>query len=67
MTVNIKITEIVWDFDGMSSEDIKDAVGDYLPSVPMIINDFDEENDDVADILSDKFGFAVKGVRYEII
>lgn len=58
----MKITNIVWDIDDEDREDAE--VHASLPA-EVIINDETMDDEDIADFLSDKFGWCVKSFCIE--
>jgi hypothetical protein len=60
--MKIKITDIVYDTDGIVSTEMN------LPSeMTLIINDSVDIETDIADAISDKTGWCVQGYNYEIL
>lgn len=57
--VKIYITDIDWDTDGESKEELG------LPDVVVVTDDIDE--DDIADMLSDEYGFCVNSFSIEAV
>lgn len=57
--VKIYITDINWDTDGESKEELG------LPDVVVVTDDIDE--DDIADMLSDEYGFCVNSFSIEAV
>ncbi|AXH72682.1 MAG: hypothetical protein [Caudoviricetes sp.] len=67
--MSVKITEIEWDFDDETYQDIE-GVNLHLPSVPFYVTveaeDDDIDNLPVADAISDEYGWCVKNCEYDI-
>lgn len=57
--VKIYITDIDWNTDGESKEELG------LPDVVVVTDDIDE--DDIADMLSDEYGFCVNSFSIEAV
>ena len=57
--VKMYITDIDWDTDGEN----KDELG--LPDVVVVTDDIDE--DEIADMLSDDYGFCVNSFSIEVV
>lgn len=57
--VKIYITDIDWDTDGKSKEELG------LPDVVVVTDDIDE--DEIADMLSDDYGFCVNSFSIEVV
>jgi hypothetical protein len=57
--VKIYITDIDWDTDGESKEELG------LPDVVVVTDDMDE--DEIADMLSDDYGFCVNSFSIEVV
>jgi hypothetical protein len=57
--VKIYITDIDWDTDGESKEELE------LPDVVVVTDDIDE--DEIADMLSDDYGFCVNSFSIEVV
>ena len=57
--VKMHITDIDWDTDGEN----KDELG--LPDVVVVTDDIDE--DEIADMLSDDYGFCVNSFSIEVV
>jgi hypothetical protein len=57
--VKIYITDIDWDTDGESKEELG------LPDVVVVTDDIDE--DEIADMLSDDYGFCVNSFSIEVV
>lgn len=63
--IKVKCTEIQWDTDGD-----KELSKSLPKEVALIIDDYcegDYLDDELADMLSDKYGFCLFGFNYEII
>lgn len=63
--IKVKCTEIQWDTDGD-----KELSKSLPKEVTLIIDDYcegDYLDDELADMLSDKYGFCLFGFNYEII
>lgn len=58
----MKITNIVWDID---DEDREDAEARASLPAEVIIDDETVDDEDIADFLSDKFGWCVKSFYIE--
>ena len=57
--VKMYITDIDWDTDGESKEELG------LPDVVVVTDDIDE--DEIADMLSDDYGFCVNSFSIEVV
>ena len=55
--MTIKVTDIIWDTDGEAID---------LPSEVDITDGIEPGSDEIADWLSDKYGFCVEGFNYEV-